>query len=280
MNTKKIVVLGGTGKTGRKVADKLAKLGHEVRIGSRSAHPSFDWNDSSNWSEVLEGMDAIYVAYQPDLAVPGALESIERLMNEIRRSSIQKVVLLSGKGEKEAELCEQVVIHSDVDYSILRCSWFNQNFSESFFLDPIRVGQVALPKAEAKVPYVDTDDIADMAVEVILNDQHRNQLYELTGPKVYSFREVIELISRETGRTIQFTEINLPSYIDMLRNHDVPEDFLWLINYLFSTVLDAPGNDAISSDISKVLGRNAKSLEQYVIETAQTEVWRHLELTK
>lgn len=278
MNTQKVVVLGGIGKTGRKVAEKLAKNGHVVRIGSRTQNPAFDWNDASNWSEVLEGMDAVYVAYQPDLAVPGALESIEKLMNEIRKSSIQKVVLLSGKGEKEAELCEQVVIHSGLDYSILRCSWFNQNFSESFFLDPIRLGQVALPKAEAKVPYVDTDDISDMAVEVIENDQHRNQLYELTGPQTYTFREVIQLISRETGREIQFTEINLPSYLDLLKSHGVPEDFVWLINYLFSTVLDAPGNEEISSDIEKVLGRKAKSLEEYVIETAKTDVWRHLEL--
>lgn len=278
MNTQKVVVLGGIGKTGRKVAEKLAKNGHVVRIGSRTQNPAFDWNDASNWSEVLEGMDAVYVAYQPDLAVPGALESIEKLMNEIRKSSIQKVVLLSGKGEKEAELCEQVVIHSGLDYSILRCSWFNQNFSESFFLDPIRLGQVALPKAEAKVPYVDTDDISDMAVEVIENDQHRNQLYELTGPQIYTFREVIQLISRETGREIQFTEINLPSYLDLLKSHGVPEDFVWLINYLFSTVLDAPGNEEISSDIEKVLGRKAKSLEEYVIETAKTDVWRHLEL--
>lgn len=277
MKTKKILVLGGTGKTGRKVAEKLTNNGYEVRIGSRSAEPSFDWSQPSKWSEVLKDVDAVYIAYQPDLAVPGALESIEKLLDEIKKNSIQKVVLLSGKGEKEAELCEQVVIHSGLNYTILRCSWFNQNFSESFFLDPIRAGHVALPKAEAKVPYVDTDDIAEMAVEAFENDALDNKLYQLTGSKVYTFREVIDLISKETGRNITFTEINLPSYIDMLKNHGVPEDFIWLINYLFSTVLDAPGNDEISMDIEKVLGRKAKSFEEYVVATAKTDVWRHLE---
>jgi uncharacterized protein YbjT (DUF2867 family) len=276
MTANKILVLGGTGKTGKKVAQKLQKLGHEVRIGSRSVKPSFDWDNPSNWHVVVQGMDAIYITYQPDLAVPGALESIEKLISEIKKSTIKKVVLLSGKGEKEAELCEQIIIHSGLDYTILRCSWFSQNFSESFFLDPIKIGHVALPKAETKVPYVDTDDIADVAVAVIRNGIHRNKLYELTGSELYSFREVMQLISRETGREINFTEINLPAYVDMLKSHGVPEDYVWLINYLFSTVLDAPGNDVISNDIQKVLGRKAKSFEQFVIETAKTDVWRHL----
>ena len=273
MKTKRVLVLGGTGKTGRKVVERLTKNGYQVKIGSRSETPAFDWQDSYNWQDLLDDIDAVYITYQPDLAVPGALQSIEKLISKIKKSSVKKVVLLSGKGEKEAELCEQVVIHSGLDYSILRCSWFNQNFSESFFLDPIKAGYVALPKANAKVPYVDTDDIADMALEMFENEKHSKTIYELTGPKLYTFREVIQLISRETGRDILFTEINLPAYIDMLKSHDVPADYLWLINYLFSLVLDAEGNDTISLDIEQVLKRKPKSLEEYIVETTKTGVW-------
>lgn len=269
-----ILVIGGTGKTGRKVVQRLQALEQEVRIGSRNAQPAFDWQDPDTWPAALQGMDKVYVTFQPDLAVPGALDAIEALTKLAVRSGVKKMVLLSGKGEREAELSEQVVIHSGLDYTIIRASWFNQNFSESFFLDPILAGQVALPKPEAKVPYVDTDDIADVAVEVLLNDRHNGQIYELTGPRLLTFPEVMQEIAAATGRDIQFTPISLTAYIKMLEEFQVPADYVWLINYLFTEVLDAKGNSVISNDIEKVLGRPAKDFSDYVRETAATGAWQ------
>lgn len=273
MKKDRILVIGGTGKTGRKVVERLNKKGVEVRVGSRNATPAFDWQDSSNWDDVLSGMDKVYITFQPDLAVPGALEAIEKLTAKAKSVGVRKLVLLSGKGEKEAELCEQVIIHSGLDYTIVRASWFNQNFSESFFLDPIIAGHVALPKAEAQVPYVDTDDIADVVVAAMTDDKHRNQLYELTGPELLTFKDVINKISSATNRNIQFTSITLPAYVKMLEEHHVPADYVWLINYLFSEVLDKKSNAVITKDIEKVLGRKAKDFSTYVKETASTGVW-------
>jgi len=268
-----ILVIGGTGKTGRKVAERLTKLDQIVRIGSRSGSPAFNWEDSSTWSAALKGMDKIYITFQPDLAVPGALEAIEGLTKEAKKSGIKKLVLLSGKGEREAELCEQVVINSGIDYTIVRASWFNQNFSESFFLDPIMSGHVALPQANAKVPYVDTDDIADVVVAALLNEQHNGQLYELTGPRQLTFEEVISEISIATGRDIVFTPISLSAYTKMLEQFGVPADYVWLINYLFTEVLDNEQNSEITNDIEKVLGRKPKDFSEYVQEVAAAGVW-------
>jgi len=268
-----ILVIGGTGKTGRKVAERLTKLDQIVRIGSRSGSPAFNWEDSSTWSAALKGMDKIYITFQPDLAVPGALEAIEGLTKEAKKSGIKKLVLLSGKGEREAELCEQVVINSGIDYTIVRASWFNQNFSESFFLDPIMSGHVALPQANAKVPYVDTDDIADVVVAALLNEQHNGQLYELTGPRLLTFEEVISEISIATGRDIVFTPISLSAYTKMLEQFGVPADYVWLINYLFTEVLDNEQNSEITNDIEKVLGRKPKDFSEYVREVAAAGVW-------
>ena len=141
-----ILVLGGKGKTGSRVAGSLLKKGQSVRIGSRSEEPSFDWEDQTTWAGALEGMDKVYITFQPDLAVPGASEAIEGFTRQAVKSGVQKVVLLSGKGEKEAEKCERIVMNSGLDWTVVRASWFNQNFSESFFLDPILAGHVALPK--------------------------------------------------------------------------------------------------------------------------------------
>ncbi|MBL4709513.1 MAG: NAD(P)H-binding protein [Flavobacteriales bacterium] len=268
-----ILVIGGTGKTGRKIAARLQRLNHKVRIGSRNAQPAFDWENQATWATALEGMDKVYISFQPDLAVPGALEAIENLVNEAKKQGVKKMVLLSGKGEREAELCEQVLIHSGLDYTIVRASWFMQNFSESFFLDPILAGHVALPKPEAKVPYVDTDDIADVAVEALLHSIHNGEIYELTGARLLTFEEVIDAIAVASNREIQFTPISINAYTKMMEELKVPADYIWLINYLFTEVLAVEGNDVITNDIEKVLGRKPKSFAEYVSENAANGVW-------
>ena len=268
-----ILVIGGTGKTGRKVASKLIALGQNVRIGSRSASPSFNWDDSETWEGTMQDMDMMYITFQPDLAVPGALEAIEELTKKAKKYKVKKLVLLSGKGEREAELCEQVIIHSGIDYTIVRASWFNQNFSESFFLEPIIEGFVALPQAEAKVPYVDTDDIADVVVEALLDEKHNGKIYQLTGPRLLNFKEAIEEISVASGRNIIFTPISLTAYTDVMKQQGVPDDFVWLVEYLFSEVLTNPSNAEITNDIEKVLGRKPKDFLEYINETIKTGVW-------
>ena len=267
------LVIGGTGKTGRKVVERLQSKGQNVRIGSRKAVPAFDWDVPETWPLALEGIDKVYITYQPDLAVPGALDAIEALAGVAKEKGVKKLVLLSGKGEKEAELCEQAVMNSGLDYTIIRASWFNQNFSESFFLDPIIAGHVALPRAEAQVPYVDTDDLADVVTEVLLNDEHNGQIYQLTGPELLTFEDVIGRINRETGREIQFTPISLTAYGRMLEEAGVPADYIWLINYLFTEVLGTNGNDVVVHDIEKVLNRKPKDFTTYVKQTAATGIW-------
>lgn len=268
-----ILVLGGNGKTGRRVVQRLKKLDQNVRIGSRSENPNFDWENPETWSAALEGMDKVYITFQPDLAVPGALEAIEGLVKEAKRKEVKKLVLLSGKGEREAELCEQVVINSGIDYTIVRASWFNQNFSESFFLDPILVGHVALPQANAKVPYVDVDDIADVAVAVLMNDKHNGEIYELTGSRFLTFEEVMNEIAEASGRDIEFTAISLPAYTKMMEEHGISSDYIWLINYLFTEVLGNDDNQVITHGIEQVLGRKPKDFSDYVKETAATGIW-------
>jgi uncharacterized protein YbjT (DUF2867 family) len=143
------LVIGGTGKTGRRVADRLVKAGRPVRIGSRSTDLPFDWEQQDTWEQTLKGVKAAYVAYQPDLAVPGALAIVETFFDRAIACGVEKLVLLSGRGEVEAEQAEQALQKTSVDWTILRSSWFCQNFSESFFLDPILAGQVALPVVES-----------------------------------------------------------------------------------------------------------------------------------
>lgn len=272
MEKNKYLIIGGKGKTGRKVVERLTKLEKSVRIGSRSESPSFDWENPNTWAQALEGMQVVYITFQPDLAVPGAAKKIESFSRLAVNSGIKKLVLLSGKGEKEAENCERIVKESGANWSIVRASWFNQNFSESFLLDPILAGHVSLPKSEALIPFIDTDDIADVVVETLTDDVHNGQTYELTGPRQLTFKQVVEEISEATGRNIQFESITLEEYSKMLKQFNLPEEYIWLINYLFTEVLISK-NSHVSDDVNRVLGRAPKDFSEFVKNTAQTNIW-------
>ncbi len=280
MKKEHFLIIGGTGKTGRKVVESLQQLNQDVRVGSRSATIPFDWEQPATWASAIKGIDKIYITFQPDLAVPGAFEAIKGLVAIARQEGVKKLVLLSGKGETEAERCEQVVINSGMDYTIVRASWFNQNFSESFFLEPILEGTVALPMPEAKVPYLDTGDIADVVVESLLHREHNGEIYELTGPELLTFEEVINEISEASGRTIGYIPVSLEDYLGVMQKQEVPESYIWLIEYLFTLVLVNPVNSVVTNDVEKVLKRPAKSFRSFAREVAATGIWNPAVSTK
>jgi uncharacterized protein YbjT (DUF2867 family) len=273
MTTKKILVLGSNGKTGRRVAARLAQNDNiEIRLGSRSEKIPFDWEKPELWKAVLEDIDTVYITFQPDLAIPFATTAIEIFTRLAAESGVQKVVLHSGRGEKEAQACEEIVKNNAKNWTIVRASWFSQNFSESFFLDPILAGIVALPRAEALEPFTDADDIADVVTEALLHEIHNGKTYELTGPRLLTFEQAVNEIAEASGRNITFHGLTLEKYNQMLREYQIPEDHIWLINYLFEQVLDGR-NSSVTNDIEKVLGRKPKDFQTYAQETAKTGIW-------
>lgn len=272
-NPSNIIVIGGTGKTGRKVVKGLQKHGQKVRIGGRNSHPAFDWSKPDTWAEALEGMDKVYIVFYPDLAVPGALQAIEKLTEMAKEAGVQKAVLLSGKGEQEAERCEQVVAQSGMDYTLVRASWFSQNFSESFLIEPILAGYVALPMPDAKIPFVDTGDIAKVVVEALINDAHNGQTHEITGPRAITFREAVREIEAATGKSIVYRAVSLQDYKASMEAAGLPADYVWLIDYLFREVLSVPANQDVTRDVELVLGRPATDFTAYAQKNAASGIW-------
>lgn len=273
MKTKKILVLGGNGKTGRRVTALLETHKNvEVRIGSRSATIPFDWEKPETWLNAIKDIDIVYITFQPDLAVPTAPEIIQKFTTLVAQNGVEKMVLLSGRGEKEAQVCEEIVKATAKNWTIVRASWFNQNFSESIFLEPVSAGFVALPKADVLEPFTDADDIAAVVTEALLNEKHNSKTYELTGPRLLNFEQAVSEIAKITKREIIFQAVALEEYVKMLREYQVPEEEIWLVNYLFTEVLDGR-NSSTTNDIEKVLGRKAIDFTEYVVKTAKTGIW-------
>lgn len=269
-----ILVIGGTGKTGRRVAERLTNLNVPVRIGSRNAAIPFDWDNEITWLAALQDIKKAYITFPPDLAVPGSSEKIALLVQAAKEAGVQKLVLLSGRGEEEAQLCERKVIESGLDYTIVRASWFMQNFSEGYFLESILAGHFVLPKINALEPFTDADDIADVVVASLINDEHSKKIYELTGPELLSFKEATFLISSAINRPIVYEEINMEEYRALLKSYELPEDIIWLITYLFSEVLDGR-NESVTNDVEKVLARKPTSFKSYAEKTIKTGIWNN-----
>jgi uncharacterized protein YbjT (DUF2867 family) len=267
-----ILVLGGNGKTGSRVTQRLRAMQRSVRACSRSSEPCFDWNDHTTWQAALDGVQSVYVTYQPDLAVPGALQTVRAFFDAALSNGTKRIVLLSGRGEEEAQAAEDALMKSGASWTILRCSWFMQNFSESFLLGPVLDGTLALPVRDIKEPFVDAEDIADAAVAALTQAGHEQQLYELTGPRALSFAEAVACIARETQRDVRFEPIPHDVFRTGLLQADVPAQEAELIMYLFTTVLD--GRNAQPADgVERALHRGARSFEDYARRCAATGVW-------
>jgi uncharacterized protein YbjT (DUF2867 family) len=266
------LVLGGTGKTGRRIAERMTVKGHNVRVGSRSATPSFDWNNEAGWDACLEGVTAVYINYAPDLAMPGAADAIRSFVDLARRRGVRRAVLLSGRGEKEAQACEKIVQDSGLAWTIVRASWFNQNFSEGAFIDMVLGGAITLPAGDQVEPFVDVDDIADVVVAALTEDHHDGQIYEVTGPRLMSIADVAADLSRAVGREIAYVDVPHDAFVSEVASSGAPDDVVWMLDYLFATVLD--GRNAYLTDgVRRALGRPPRDFADYAREVAATGLW-------
>jgi uncharacterized protein YbjT (DUF2867 family) len=267
-----VLVVGGTGKTGRRVVEHLRVRGVPVRVGSRGGRPPFDWDDRATWEPALRGAAAAYVTYVPDLAVPGATDAVAALAATALSAGTRRLVLLSGRGEEEAQAAERALAASGADWTVLRASWFNQNFDEGYLLDPVLAGEVALPAGDVGEPFTDAGDIAEVAAAVLTEEGHVGQTYELTGPRSLTFAEAVATIAAASGRQIGFVRIPPANFAAGLTAAEVPADVVDLLLYLFGTVLDGRNAD-VCDGVQRVLGRPPRDFADYAREAASRGVW-------
>lgn len=271
-NSPTTLVIGSTGKTGARVVRALTARGLPVRGVSRSTSPSFDWNDASTWAAVLEGIDRVYITYSPDLAIPGAVDTVDAFVDAAVERGVRRVVLLSGRGEEEAQRAERVIQREGLEWTVVRASWFAQNFSEGPFREMVLAGAVHLPAGGVKEPFIDVDDIADVVVAALTGDGHHGQVYEVTGPRLMTFAEAVTEVSQTLGKPVKYEQIPANAFVAGLEEAGLPDGIAWLMDYLFTTVLD--GRNAYLTDgVERALGRQPRDFKQYAKNTAEAGGW-------
>jgi uncharacterized protein YbjT (DUF2867 family) len=221
-------------------------------------------------------VESVYVSYYPDIAIPGAPEAVRSFAELAVQSGVRRLVLLSGRGEEEAQRAEvalrEVSDEAGVEWTIVRCAWFMQNFDEYFLLEPILSGEVALPSGDVPEPFVDAEDIADVAVAALTEDGHAGEIYELTSPRLLTFEEAVGEIAKATEREIRFVPVSLEEYESMLAEADVPPEVVSALTYIFGEVLDGR-NAHLTDGVQRALGREPKDFSEYARDAAVTGVW-------
>jgi uncharacterized protein YbjT (DUF2867 family) len=254
------LITGATGKTGSRIIDRLTAADHLVRPASRAT--GFDWEDHSTWPAALAGVDAAYIAYYPDLALPGAAETVSAFAQAARAAGVQRLVLLSGRGEPEALRAEQEVAAAGVPLTVVRCSWFMQNFTESFMAEGVERGVVALPAGNVPEPFVDVEDIADVAFLALTEDGHAGEVYELTGPRALRIDEAVAELAAASGRDLRFERITPEAY-----RETAPPELADFVVFLFTELLD--GRNAQTQDgVERALGRAPRDFTEFAHRVA------------
>jgi uncharacterized protein YbjT (DUF2867 family) len=267
-----ILIIGGAGKTGARVNVRLQACGIATRLVSRSSAIPFDWTGPNTWAAALDGVSMAYVTFQPDLAVEGSTKAIAELSRLARESGLKRVVLLSGRGEPGAQRAEAALQASAVPWTIVRASWFDQNFSEGYLLDGVLAGEIALPAGAVPEPFIDVDDIADVVVAALTHERHAGKVYEVTGPRVLTFAQAVAEIAGAAGRPIRYRQISPDDFAASMRPY-VPEETVQLLQELFTVVLDGR-NSGVMHGVEAALGRPARDFSDYARQSAATGVWR------
>ncbi|UAB89822.1 NmrA family NAD(P)-binding protein [Ruegeria sp. SCSIO 43209] len=271
MTQQTILVLGATGKTGSRIVTRLEDRGHAVRRGSRNSKTPFDWEKPQTWPAILDGVSAAYISYFPDIAFPGAVEQVAAFSALAREKGLQRLVLLTGRGEFHAERAEWVVRNSGVPFTIVRAAWFAQNYSEGALLEPVMAGVLPMPAGDVREPIIDVDDIADVAVAALTEEGHTGELYEVTGPRLMTFAEMAAELSRAMGRTVQYVPISFEDFHAEIINAS-GEMIADVITDIARETLD--GRNANTADgVQRALGRAPRDFSDFADEAAKSGAW-------
>ncbi|MBB4885261.1 NAD(P)H-binding protein [Streptomyces netropsis] len=287
MTNEPVLVIGGTGKTGRRVVAGLQERGVAVRVASRSSEQRFDWLDESTWEAALEGVGAVY-------AVPLEGVPVPRSFTELAvKSGVGRIVLLSARGvdvpgyygdgetaeaAEEAGVAshlegERAVRASGLEWTVLRPGWFAQNFSEGLFLDPLLAGELRLPTADAAASFVDLDDVAAVAVAALTEDGHTGQVYEMSGPRAVTLETAVAEIAEATGRRIRFVPVTVDRFTAELRQDGLPAEDAELWAAALNPI--RRGLEAkISDGVRRALGRDPRDFAEFVSAAATAGAWR------
>ncbi len=269
-----ILVIGATGTVGKALVERLARRGEPVRAATRAPdakgagvfpyveHAAFDFDRPDTYASVLAGVERAFL-----MARPGDEEADRTavpLIEAMKRQGVRCVVDLSAMGAEKMEgaalrKVERHLEGSGLAYTHLRPNWFMQIFATGPLLAAIRaIGAIQVPAANARISFVDSRDIADVAVEALCGAGHESRAYTLTGGEALDHGDVAEALTQASGRPIRYVPISEEDAARALGAAGLPLQRIERLMGFYRLVrqgFSAP----VSPDIEAVLGRPPRS---------------------
>jgi uncharacterized protein YbjT (DUF2867 family) len=272
INERPVLVLGATGKTGSRVAVRLSDQGVGIRTASRhGSDVRFDWDDPTTYASALDGARAVYLV-APVMRMDYA-GVVSDFLDQAERGGIGHVTFLSAYGMQDVapdvairavEL--DLLSRSALTHSIIRPSWFMQNFSATFLM-PVN-DTIVVPNGDGAEAFVDVDDIASVAAATLADPAtHAGAAYAPTGPEALTITQTAEIVSAAVGRTITYSAIDQDVWIDAMVAAGVPHDYTMMLRLLTSTVACGNGSRP-NDDVLTVTGRPPISFVDFAVQAA------------
>ncbi|MGY0232247.1 NmrA family NAD(P)-binding protein [Longispora urticae] len=264
-----ILVLGGTGTVGSRVAHQLRAAGREIRVAARHAEHRFDWSEPDSWQAALDGVRTMYVLLPDEVDMP------ETFMAAAVRAGVRRVVLHSDRAVDfmnvtRLQSAERQVRGAGCDWTIVRPDWFDQDF-ETFFRQPVLDGRLCVPIGATRQGFVDADDIAAVATSALLRPDLAGRVLPLTGPRALSFPEALDHIGHAIGRPVAF-DGTPDAYREAMRAAGTPDAAIDTRIGNFAAAA-AQGDTRPTGVVEEILGRPARDFADYAREAAARGVW-------
>lgn len=279
MTNSPILILGGKGKTGRRVVARLEARGVPVRPASRSSERRFDWYDESTWPGIASGIHTAYLA--PPVG-PTGLAQAGRFVTQAAEDGLRRVVLLSGRGvgspgrefavyESSLRL-EHAVKGSGADWTIVRPAWFMQGFSEDFLHEYVMADEIRVSAGTGAEAWIDTDDVGDVMAAVLLDERHTGQTYSLSGPRTLTMTEVADELTTATGRPVRYVDLDPDEHVAELTGFGLPQEEAESVRDLFAVIRNHR-SEYVSPGVEEVLGRAPRDFTEWARSAAQAGAW-------
>ena len=269
-----ILVTGGTGKTGRRVAEQLAAAGAEVRIASRGGPHPFDWSDPATWDAALDGVSAAYLVGPPRGGDVSA--TVIAFVQAAMARGARRFVLLSGspmpEGGPGVGQTHRWLHENAADWAVMRPSWFMQNFSEGPHLATIcDEGAIYSATEDGRVPFISADDIAASAVAALTGPEPLNRDFILTGPEPISYDDAARLIGRAAGRPIAHRRISAESLAARHQVIGAPAPLAQMLG-MADMMIAGGAEDRVTDCVQELTGRPPTDFDAFA--KANAALWR------
>lgn len=258
--TARVLITGGRGKTGRRVAAHLTARGVEVALGTR--RPSapqdrrFDWADPGA-AAAFEGCEAAYLVAPTDRT--DHLAVMEPVLEAAMRRGVRRFVLLSSSLlEAGGPMMGQVhawLARNAPEWAVLRPSWFMQNFSEGPHAATIRdEGVIYSATGTGRVGFIDAEDIAAAAAACLVAAAPLNADVVLTGPEALSYDDTAALITAALGRPVRHVSLEPAALTARFVAQGLPAGYARTLTDLDQAIA-AGAEDATTDGVERVTGR-------------------------